>query len=135
MKVHIYFEILSIKEVEKVGSYKWSNLMGESNRAIFRFSSKNGNLSCPIYKLSELTSQFFCSNYTTNKPSLDARLIPTLISGDVGGQLGLFLGANIVTIFEFVDFYLRLLWYNIIAKYLLKSLQRPNNNHQTHIQP
>ncbi|KAL5250199.1 hypothetical protein ACHWQZ_G016058 [Mnemiopsis leidyi] len=47
MKVHIYFEILSIKEVEKVGSYKWSNLMG-----------------------------------------------------DVGGQLGLFLGANIVTIFD-----------------------------------
>lgn len=51
MKVHIYFEILSIKEVEKVGSYKWSNLMGESNRAIFLFSSKNGNLSYPMQQI------------------------------------------------------------------------------------
>ena len=30
MKVHIYFEILSIKEVEKVGAYKWSNLLGKT---------------------------------------------------------------------------------------------------------
>ena len=37
MKVHIYFEILSIKEVEKVGSYKWSNLMGKSSNAICHF--------------------------------------------------------------------------------------------------
>ena len=57
-----------------------------------------------------------------------------LTSGDVGGQLGLFLGANIVTIFEFVDFYLRLLWYNCIAKYFLKSLKRHHNNHRQ-IQP
>ncbi|XP_063687518.1 serine/arginine repetitive matrix protein 2-like isoform X3 [Bolinopsis microptera] len=73
LKVHIYFEILSIKEVEKVGSYKWSNLMG-----------------------------------------------------DVGGQLGLFLGANIVTIFEFVDFYLRLLCYR------KRRVETPKQNSSYH---
>lgn len=73
IKVHIYFEILSIKEVEKVGSYRWSNLMG-----------------------------------------------------DVGGQLGLFLGANIVTVFEFIDYYARFFWYKFIAIYL-KKLFSPKN--------
>ena len=62
-------------------------------------------------------------------------LIICLISGDVGGQLGLFLGANIVTIFEFVDFYLRLLWYNLIVKYFSKTLKRNHNNHHHPNQP
>ena len=47
-------------------------------------------------------------------------------AGDVGGQLGLFLGANIVTVFEFIDYYARFFWYKFIAIYL-KKLFSPKN--------
>ena len=40
-----------------------------------------------------------------------------LVSGDVGGYLGLLIGASIITLFEVLD----LVLYNIIVKYLLKK--------------
>ena len=52
----------------------------------------------------------------------------TLYSGDVGGQLGLFLGANIVTIFEFVDFYLRLFWYKFVTEYVFSYFKNRKRN-------
>ena len=39
------------------------------------------------------------------------------ISGDIGGYMGLLLGASVMTVFEFVDF----IFYNIAAKLYKKQ--------------
>ena len=36
--------------------------------------------------------------------------------GDIGGQLGLFLGASILTVVEFVDLWLRICWKKVKQK-------------------
>lgn len=78
----IFFEALNYETIEQKKAYEVAGLLGTDL------------LSCIIY---EGYRSVFVVNDGFNKPSY-------LISGDIGGHMGLFIGASVLTILELFDY-------------------------------
>lgn len=103
----IFFEALNYETIEQKKAYDVAGLLGKI--AFFLSSEYQADLAVQserhCYSSSNLVSLPLAANRNSySAVSIMIFLKDSLLSGDIGGQMGLFIGASILTILEILDY-------------------------------